>query len=177
MFTQDELVITQAFKELFPWKGTAEVRLDKWQTYLSNLCAINQISIVPKLMVPSNVLEQLAWKAGYQLDPPMIVIKSLSVQDLLFYFYCYKEYLLGNEFDQHKAIEYYTGLFYSVWPHKIESIRPNPKSEYFQAVMNGLNKAIELNPDHKVTLYSEQTTKIPKPKVKHWIGERCPELN
>jgi hypothetical protein len=170
MFTQDELVITQAFKELFPWKGSYEVRMDKWQTYLSNLCAVNRIKVIPKLMVPINILEQLAWKTGHQLDPAMIVIKTLSVQDLLFHFYCYKSQLVGNEIiDQNKAIEYSTGLFYSVWPHKIENVKPNQDNQYFQAIMNGLDKAIELNPGHKVE------TKISE--CKYFIGELCPELN
>lgn len=176
IFTQDELVITEAFKEIKPWEGD---KLNKWQNYLSNLCMINRMSVIPKLSFPANVVEMMA-ESHHSVEPPIIYLKSFSVQDLLYHFYNFRSEWTKNEVDHNKAIEYSVGLFYSVWPDKIEKIVFCPENKFIRPIAAGISEALKRNPRFAMKnarLCEEHKTSIPPVKQIHYPGRLHPELN
>ncbi len=172
LITQNEIVITEAFKELHPWKGSAQEITDKWQNYLNNLCVINGVKVIPNLLFPENTIQKMTMKSYHSVSPPVIFLKSLSVQDLLYHFHNYKSEI-NYENDSVNSVEYAVGLFCSVWPKKIAEFNPCPSNENFKYIINGLNSAMEYNSEFKQNI---NVCKEHKPK-KYLPSQRHPEWN
>ena len=173
LFTQEELTITEAFKEIHPWEG--QDILDKWQNYLTNLCMINRISAIPVFVLPKNIVESMMVNPGHTMEPPRIYLRTPSILDLLYNFYNFKSEWTNGKEDKEKAVEYSIALFYSVWPKKIKTFRPCPKSKFFKPILLGLDEAIKRNPEYNKDFALCEEHNILKRK--HYPSQLHPELN